>query len=104
MEFQSEASIRARYPDGVRALADGGTHDTIASQPTDDSEMALMLARSIVRARRSAPRLRAMISFRSAQRLDDRPPDHRSPEERLVLIGLDDDYKRSEAGVERAGS
>ena len=55
VEFQSEASIRVRYPDGVRELADGGTHNTIAGQPTDDSEMALMLARSIVRAGRFDP-------------------------------------------------
>jgi ADP-ribosyl-[dinitrogen reductase] hydrolase len=55
VEFQSEASIRVRYPDGIRELADGGTHNTIAGQPTDDSEMALMLARSIVRAGRFDP-------------------------------------------------
>lgn len=55
VEFQSEASIRAKYPDGIRELADGGTHNTIAGQPTDDSEMALMLARSIVRAGRFDP-------------------------------------------------
>jgi len=33
-------------------LADGGTWDTIAGQPTDDSEMALMLARMLVKERR----------------------------------------------------
>ena len=55
VEFQSEASIRGRYPDGVCELTDGGTHNTIAGQPTDDSEMALMLARSIVRAERFDP-------------------------------------------------
>ena len=32
----------------MRELADGGTFHTIAGQPTDDSEMALMLARSII--------------------------------------------------------
>jgi ADP-ribosylglycohydrolase len=36
------------YPDGVRDLADGGTWKTIAGQPTDDSEMALALARTLV--------------------------------------------------------
>ena len=55
VEFQSEASIRVEYPNGIRELADGGTHNTIAGQPTDDSEMALMLARSIVRAERFDP-------------------------------------------------
>jgi ADP-ribosylglycohydrolase/protein-tyrosine phosphatase len=50
VEFQSPATIRTRYPNGVRELADGGTWNTIAGQPTDDSEMALMLARTIVEA------------------------------------------------------
>ena len=48
VEFETPRSIRAKYPDGVRELADGGTHDTLAGQPTDDSEMALTLARSLV--------------------------------------------------------
>ncbi len=48
VEFRSKTEIRALYPDGIRLLADGGTHHTIAGQPTDDSEMALALARSIV--------------------------------------------------------
>ncbi len=48
VEFQSSAAIRKLYPDGVRQLADGGTWNTIAGQPTDDSEMALMLARTII--------------------------------------------------------
>jgi ADP-ribosylglycohydrolase len=52
VEFQSPSDIRRRYPDGVRELADGGTWDTIAGQPTDDSEMALMLARMLVKERR----------------------------------------------------
>ncbi len=51
-EFQSPSDIRRRYPDGVRELADGGTWDTIAGQPTDDSEMALMLARMLVKEQR----------------------------------------------------
>jgi ADP-ribosylglycohydrolase/fructose-1,6-bisphosphatase/inositol monophosphatase family enzyme len=49
VEFESASRIAARYPEGVRDLADGGTWDTIAGQPTDDSEMALMLARSILK-------------------------------------------------------
>jgi ADP-ribosylglycohydrolase len=48
VEFQRAAQIRARYPKGVRELRDGGHWDTIAGQPTDDSELALMLARSLV--------------------------------------------------------
>jgi len=31
----------------VRELADGGTWNTIAGQPTDDSELALLLARML---------------------------------------------------------
>jgi len=48
VEFQSPEDIRRLYPDGVRDLEDGGTFDTLAGQPTDDSEMALALARTLV--------------------------------------------------------
>ncbi len=48
VEFQSPEEIRRSYPDGVRELADGGTWNTIAGQPTDDSEMALLLARMLL--------------------------------------------------------
>ena len=48
VEFQSVEQIRRKYPHGVRKLADGGTFNTIAGQPTDDSEMALTLARMLV--------------------------------------------------------
>jgi ADP-ribosyl-[dinitrogen reductase] hydrolase len=48
VEFESEASIAHEYPQGVRLLANGGSWNTLAGQPTDDSEMALMLARSII--------------------------------------------------------
>jgi ADP-ribosyl-[dinitrogen reductase] hydrolase len=49
VEFRSAKEIAERYPDGIRHLADGGTWNTIAGQPTDDSEMALLLARMLVR-------------------------------------------------------
>jgi len=49
VEFQGRDRIRSLYPDGPRFLEDGGCWDTIAGQPTDDSELALALARSIVR-------------------------------------------------------
>jgi len=49
VEFQSAAEIAAAYPDGVRELQDGGVFRLIAGQPTDDSEMALAMARSIIR-------------------------------------------------------
>jgi ADP-ribosylglycohydrolase len=50
VEFKSATSIGSQYPDGPRLLKDGGTWQTIAGQPTDDSEMALALARSIIKA------------------------------------------------------
>jgi ADP-ribosylglycohydrolase/fructose-1,6-bisphosphatase/inositol monophosphatase family enzyme len=48
VEFETASAIAAAHPDGVRALVDGGRFSTLAGQPTDDSEMALALARSIV--------------------------------------------------------
>ncbi|RKU30911.1 ribosylglycohydrolase [Candidatus Poribacteria bacterium] len=48
VEFKSLETIQRQYPDGVRDLKDGGTWNTIAGQPTDDSEMALLLARTLV--------------------------------------------------------
>lgn len=47
VEFRTPEDIRREYPNGVRELADGGTWNTIAGQPTDDSELALMLARML---------------------------------------------------------
>lgn len=47
VEFRTQEQIQRDYPDGVREMADGGTWNTIAGQPTDDSEMALMLARML---------------------------------------------------------
>lgn len=49
VEFKDASAIRRLYPNGVRELADGGVWATLAGQPTDDSEMALTLARSLVR-------------------------------------------------------
>ena len=49
VEFKSAHEISQRYPDGGPFhLIDGGHFDTIAGQPTDDSEMALMLARTLI--------------------------------------------------------
>jgi ADP-ribosylglycohydrolase/fructose-1,6-bisphosphatase/inositol monophosphatase family enzyme len=52
VEFADAGAIARMVPDGVRRLADGGAFDTIAGQPTDDSELALMLARSLLAERR----------------------------------------------------
>ncbi|HYK92283.1 MAG TPA: inositol monophosphatase family protein [Acidobacteriota bacterium] len=56
VEFQDPEEIRSAYLDGVRELRDGGTHHTLAGQPTDDSELALMLARSLAESGRFDPR------------------------------------------------
>ena len=48
VEFCSAADVAARYPDGPRRLVDGGHWGILAGQPTDDSEMALTLARAVV--------------------------------------------------------
>lgn len=47
VEFQSPGRIASAYPNGVRDMADGGTWNLIAGQPTDDSQMAMMLIRSL---------------------------------------------------------
>ncbi len=51
VEFQSPEQIRRAYPGGIRELANGGTWNTLAGQPTDDSELALLLARMLVKQR-----------------------------------------------------
>jgi ADP-ribosyl-[dinitrogen reductase] hydrolase len=48
VELKAAAEIAQLFPGGVRDLADGGVYHTIAGQPTDDSEMALALSRSLV--------------------------------------------------------
>ena len=49
VEFQTPERIAIMYPEGLTRLRSGGVWGTLAGQPTDDSEMALALARSIVR-------------------------------------------------------
>jgi ADP-ribosylglycohydrolase/fructose-1,6-bisphosphatase/inositol monophosphatase family enzyme len=49
VEFKTAAQIRAAHPHGVRAVADSPVWHTLAGQPTDDSELGLALARSLVR-------------------------------------------------------
>ncbi len=48
VEFRSPEDIRRQYPRGVTELRPGGTWGLLAGQITDDSEMALALARSLV--------------------------------------------------------
>jgi ADP-ribosyl-[dinitrogen reductase] hydrolase len=55
VEGKPAAEIARLYPEGVRDLADGGVYKTLAGQPTDDSEMALALARVLVRQKNYDP-------------------------------------------------
>jgi ADP-ribosylglycohydrolase len=55
VEFRTEESIRNDYPTGLRDLQDGGHWHTLAGQSTDDSEMALMLARTLAHEGRYDP-------------------------------------------------
>ena len=48
VEFETAAEIAAREPDGPRRLRGGGRFRLLGGQPTDDSELALALARAIV--------------------------------------------------------
>lgn len=48
VESQTPEQIRRDYPEGLRELADGGTRNAIAGQPTDDSELALTLALALI--------------------------------------------------------
>ena len=57
VEFQSPEEIQREYPAGVRDLEDSETWDTIAGQPTDDSEMALALARVLAQHKKYDPTL-----------------------------------------------
>lgn len=56
VEFRSAADVAKEYPAGVRELRSGvGTWGLLAGQPTDDTELALALARTLVQQRSFAP-------------------------------------------------
>jgi len=63
VELETAAAIARRYPEGLRLLEDGGRWGTLAGQPTDDSEMALALARSILARGRYDPEA-ALAAYR----------------------------------------
>jgi ADP-ribosyl-[dinitrogen reductase] hydrolase len=48
VEFESAASIKRQFPDGVREMREGGPFKLLEGQVTDDGELALALARSLV--------------------------------------------------------
>ena len=84
VEFKSAAEIARLFPHGVRDLADGGPYHTIAGQPTDDSEMALTLARAILR-HRGFEREKVLDAYR--EWMQTRPVDIGETTER-GLLGL----------------
>jgi ADP-ribosylglycohydrolase len=49
VEFAGSAAIRRTYPAGLRAIGPSPVFSTVAGQPTDDSELALVLARTLLR-------------------------------------------------------
>jgi ADP-ribosylglycohydrolase/fructose-1,6-bisphosphatase/inositol monophosphatase family enzyme len=63
VEFATAHEIAERHPGGPRLLEDGGVWGTLAGQPTDDSEMALALARAIVADGRYDPQS-ALLAYR----------------------------------------
>lgn len=53
-EWKTPEQIRDELPDAVTNMEGSSIFNTIAGQPTDDSEMALLLARSLVKGTRPA--------------------------------------------------
>ncbi len=49
VEFKDAATVRALYPAGVDELEGSPLYRTLPGQPTDDSEMALALARTLAK-------------------------------------------------------
>jgi ADP-ribosyl-[dinitrogen reductase] hydrolase len=84
VEFKTAGEIEKLFPGGVRELADGGPYHTIAGQPTDDSEMALTLARALLR-RQGFERDKVLDAYR--EWLQTRPIDIGETTER-GLLGL----------------
>ena len=64
VEFQTAAEVAQRYPEGPYRLEDGGQWDILAGQPTDDSELALTLGRSILEQGRYEPEA-ALAAYRA---------------------------------------
>ena len=82
VEFKAASEIARLFPGGVRALADGGVYHTIAGQPTDDSEMALALARCLVSSK-TFPAEKVLEAYR--EWLTSRPVDIGATTERGLL-------------------
>ncbi len=48
VEFRTSGDLHGCYPQGLRVIGPSRVWDTIAGQPTDDSELALVLARTLI--------------------------------------------------------
>lgn len=57
VEFMSAAEIARRYPGGLRSIGPSPVWGTLAGQPTDDGELTLTLARSLLKHGDYAPLL-----------------------------------------------
>jgi ADP-ribosylglycohydrolase len=97
VEFKPAPEIASLYPGGVRQLADGGVYKLMAGQPTDDSELALTLARSLVKERKHDPE-RVLEAYRAW--LTSRPVDVGMTTER-GLIGRGDAASESNGSLMR---
>jgi len=97
VEAKPANEIARLYPNGLRELADGGVYHLMAGQPTDDSEMALALARSIVRERRCDP-ARVLDAYRLW--ITSRPVDVGMTTEK-GLIGASDPRSESNGSLMR---
>jgi len=97
VEGKPAPEIAQLYPQGVRSLADGGVYKLLAGQPTDDSEMAITLARALVRDRKHDPE-RVLDAYRAW--LTSRPVDVGMTTER-GLLGRGDAASESNGSLMR---
>ena len=97
VEAKPANEIARLHPNGVRELTDGGVYHLMAGQPTDDSEMALTLARSIVREGRCDP-TRVLDAYR--RWITSRPVDVGMTTEK-GLIGASDASSESNGSLMR---
>jgi ADP-ribosyl-[dinitrogen reductase] hydrolase len=97
VEFKPAPEIAQLYPNGVRDLADGGVYKIMAGQPTDDSEMALALARTLLTEKKYAAE-RVLDAYRAW--LTSRPIDVGMTTER-GLLGRGDAASESNGSLMR---
>ena len=72
VEFESREAIAARYPDGLRGFTAGGWMNVVPGETTDDTRMAVDLARCLVE---TDPPDMADLAGRFAAWLRERPKD-----------------------------